>query len=62
MLATARVGIRPFIIIIIIIIITIIIIIELTHSKNILENTVEIELNPVALVSKVSSELVPFLL
>ena len=37
------------IIIIIIIIITIIIIIELTHSKTILENTVEIEPQPVAL-------------
>ena len=37
------------IIIIFIIIIIIIIIIELTHSKTILENTVEIEPQPVAL-------------
>ena len=37
------------IIIIIIIIITIIIIIELTHSKTILENTAEIDPQPVAL-------------
>ena len=37
------------VIIIIIIIISIIIIIELTHSKTILENTVEIEPQPVAL-------------
>ena len=37
------------IIIIIFIIIIIIIIIELTHSKTILENTVEIEPQPVAL-------------
>ena len=37
------------IIIIIIIIFTIIIIIELTHSKTILENTVEIEQQPAAL-------------
>ena len=36
-------------IIIIIIIVIIIIIIELTHSKTILENTVEIEPQPVAL-------------
>ena len=37
------------IIIIIIIIIIVIIIIELTHSKTILENTVEIEPQPIAL-------------
>ena len=38
-----------FIIIIIVIIIIIIIIIEVTHSKTVLENTVEIEPQPVAL-------------
>ena len=38
-----------YIIIIIIIIIIIVIIIELAHSKTILENTVEIEPQPVAL-------------
>ena len=38
-----------YFIIIIIIIIIVIIIIELTHSKTILENTVEIESQPVAL-------------
>ena len=37
------------VIVIVIIIIIIIIIIELTHSKTILENTVEIEPQPVAL-------------
>ena len=38
-----------FILSIVLIIIIIIIIIELTHSKTILENTVEIKMQPVAL-------------
>ena len=45
------------IIIIIIIIITIIIIIELTHSKTIPENTVEIEPQPVVLDFKNLSQM-----
>ena len=49
MLVTAWVGISPIIIISIIIIIIFIIIIELTQSKTILENTVDIEPQPVAL-------------
>ena len=47
---------RYIIIIIIIIVIIIIIIIELTHSKCILENTVEIEPQPVALHYKKLSQ------
>ena len=44
-----HISLGSIIVVIVIIIIIIIIITELTHSKTILENTVEIKLQPVAL-------------